>query len=246
MAKDSRPSEKSQRIVHMLKPALLLLLEKEPSYGYSLVEALGEFGLEDLNLSVVYRALQDMERQAWLSSSWKPERTQGAPRRVYTLTAVGRTKLADSIHDLEQARQQIEHLLQTYYQRMGREISPAPLQMPAPARQRIAIAANGADLGALASPVLGRCPIFILVNPETMEYEAAANPAAAIPRGADIPAAQFIVRRRVDALVTSIVGPEALAILRAADIPVYMFGGGTVREAIQAYQAGKLHPIPAI
>jgi len=242
MIKDS----KSQRIVRLLKPALLLLLEEKPSYGYSLVNALGELGLEDMNLSVVYRALQDRERETWISSGWEPEQTQGPPRRMYTLTAVGREKLADSIQELERAREQLDHLLRTYYHRVGREVSSAPLQMPARARQRIAIAANGADLGASASPVLGRCPTFILVDPETMEYEAAENPAAAIPRDADIPAAQFIARRRVDALITSIVGPEALAILRAADIPVYMFGGGTVREAIQAYLAGKLHPIPAI
>jgi hypothetical protein len=59
-----------RRVARMLEPALLLLLHHGPAHGYTLMERLGEFGLEGLNPSVVYRVLRDMESRGWVSSTW--------------------------------------------------------------------------------------------------------------------------------------------------------------------------------
>ena len=77
------------RAVRMLEPALLLLLHHGPAHGYTFLEQLGEFGLGDLNPSVVYRTLRDMEEKEWVTSNWDEERSQGPPRRVYRITALG-------------------------------------------------------------------------------------------------------------------------------------------------------------
>ena len=107
---------------------------------------------------------------------------------------------------------------------------------------RVAVTANGTDLDAPASPVFGRCSTYVLVDTETMQYEALANPAVASGGGAGIQAAQFIVEHGAEAVITGNVGPNALGVFRAARTPVYLNKGGTVRQAVQAYQEGLLSP----
>lgn len=67
---------------------------------------------------------------------------------------------------------------------------------------KVAVTANGTDLDARISPLFGRCSTYILVDTETMEYETIANPAVASGGGAGIQAAQFIVERGAEAVVT--------------------------------------------
>jgi predicted Fe-Mo cluster-binding NifX family protein len=105
---------------------------------------------------------------------------------------------------------------------------------------RIIVTANGADLEAPASPVFGRCPTYVFVDLDTMEFEAVENPAIAAPGGAGIQAAQFVVERGARAVVTGNVGPNAFDVLQSAGVPVYLFGGGTVRQAAEACKAGQL------
>lgn len=105
---------------------------------------------------------------------------------------------------------------------------------------QIVVTSNGADLDAPASPVFGRCPTYIFVDPETLAFEAVDNPAVGAPGGAGIQAAQFIVERGAAAVVSGNVGPNAFNVLQAANVPVYLFTGGTVRDAVAAYKAGDL------
>ncbi len=105
---------------------------------------------------------------------------------------------------------------------------------------RIVVTANGADLDAQASPVFGRCPTYAFVDTDTMEFEAVQNPAAAAAGGAGIQAAQFVVERGAQAVVTGNVGPNAFNVFRAANVPVYFFSGGTVRQAAEACKTGQL------
>jgi DNA-binding PadR family transcriptional regulator len=104
--------------VRFLEPTLLLLLHHGPAHGYTLLERLGEFGLGGLNPSVVYRALRDMEGRGWVTSFWDDEQTQGPPRRVYRLTALGNEALALWTQDLEETRRLIDRLLSAYHRHM--------------------------------------------------------------------------------------------------------------------------------
>lgn len=106
---------------------------------------------------------------------------------------------------------------------------------------RITVTADRADLDASASPIFGRCHTYIFVDTDTMAFETVGNPAIAAAGGAGIQAAQFVVERGADAVVSGNVGPNAFGVLQSADVPVYLFNGGTVREAIEAYKAGKLN-----
>jgi predicted Fe-Mo cluster-binding NifX family protein len=108
---------------------------------------------------------------------------------------------------------------------------------------KIAVTANGTDLDAPASPVFGRCTMYILVDTETMQYEAIANPAVSAGGGAGVQAAQFVVERGAQAVVSGNVGPNALGVFQAGAIPAYLFKEGTVRQAIEAYKRGLLSSI---
>ena len=105
---------------------------------------------------------------------------------------------------------------------------------------KIVVTANGANLDAQASPVFGRCPAYVFVDTETMQFEAVQNPAVSASGGAGIQAAQFVVERGGQAVVTGHVGPNAYNVFLAANVPVHMFGGGSVRQAVETYKAGQL------
>ncbi|HUX76546.1 MAG TPA: NifB/NifX family molybdenum-iron cluster-binding protein [Anaerolineae bacterium] len=105
---------------------------------------------------------------------------------------------------------------------------------------KIVVSADGVDLDAPASPVFGRCPVYVFVDTETMAFESVENLAVGAPGGAGIQAAQFVVERGAQAAVTGNMGPNAFSVLQSAGIPIYLFGGGTVRQAVEAFKAGQL------
>ena len=98
----------------------------------------------------------------------------------------------------------------------------------------IVITANGADLDAPASPVFGRCPAYVFVDTESMQFEGVENPALGTASGAGIQAAQFVIERGAQAVVTGNVGPNAFNVFQSAGVPIYLSGGGTVREMAEA------------
>jgi PadR family transcriptional regulator PadR len=108
----------SRKAVRFLEPTLLLLLHHGSAHGYELLEQLGEFGLESLNQSGVYRLLRDMEEMGWVTSNWDEEQTQGPPRRVYEITTAGDDTLSLWTADLRETRSLIDHILAKYSQHM--------------------------------------------------------------------------------------------------------------------------------
>jgi predicted Fe-Mo cluster-binding NifX family protein len=108
---------------------------------------------------------------------------------------------------------------------------------------RVIVTANGRDLEAPVSPIFGRCPVYVFVDTETMQFEAVDNPAISAGGGAGIQAAQFIVERGAQVVLSGNAGPNAFGVLAAAGVSVCLLGGGTVRESVEAYKAGKLEPL---
>jgi PadR family transcriptional regulator PadR len=104
--------------VRILKPTLLLLLHHGRSHGYTLIEQLEAYGLGDVNTSVVYRALRDMEERGWVVSTWNEEAAKGPPRRVYRLTALGDEVLRWWTDDLKETRRMIDRILDTHTHHM--------------------------------------------------------------------------------------------------------------------------------
>ncbi len=108
---------------------------------------------------------------------------------------------------------------------------------------RIVVSAQGDTMEAPASPVFGRCPTYVFVDTETMEFEAVPNPAVNLGGGAGIQAAQFVVNQGAKAVLTGNLGPNAFDVLGAAAVPSYLVSEGTVRQAVEAFKAGRLQPM---
>jgi PadR family transcriptional regulator, regulatory protein PadR len=92
-----------------------VLLHREPGYGYSLMDGLQEFGFqpEHMDMSIIYRALRDMQANELVSDSWD-DNSLGPQRRVYTITLQGEEVLAGWIENLRQRRKEIEALEAAY------------------------------------------------------------------------------------------------------------------------------------
>jgi predicted Fe-Mo cluster-binding NifX family protein len=96
---------------------------------------------------------------------------------------------------------------------------------------KIVVTANGIDLDAPASSVFGRCPVYVFVDTETMHFEAMGNPELDTLRGAGFQAAELVVGRGAQAVMTGNVGPNAFSVFQSSGVPVYLSGRGTVVEA---------------
>jgi predicted Fe-Mo cluster-binding NifX family protein len=104
---------------------------------------------------------------------------------------------------------------------------------------KIAITANGPTLDAGIDPRFGRCQYFIIVDPETMQFEALENSGAMAGGGAGISTAQMIAGKGVEVVLTGNCGPNAYEVLSAAGIKVVTGVAGKVQDAIQDYKSGK-------
>jgi predicted Fe-Mo cluster-binding NifX family protein len=105
---------------------------------------------------------------------------------------------------------------------------------------KIGVSSSGNNMEALVDPRFGRCPYFVLVDSESMQFEAVPNLAATSGSGAGIQAAQTITSKQVQVLITGNVGPNALQALSAAEITVITGASGKVREVIEKYKKGLL------
>ncbi len=104
-----------RRKMFFLQSCLMVLLHRAPGYGYTLMDDLGEFGFSPdmMDVSIIYRALRDLEANGLVSDSWG-ENSLGPQRRVYTITPQGEIALEGWIENLRQRRKEIETLESAY------------------------------------------------------------------------------------------------------------------------------------
>ena len=105
---------------------------------------------------------------------------------------------------------------------------------------RICVTAFERNLEAQLDPRFGRCKYFIIVNPETLEFEAIENIAANSLHGAGVQAAQIIINKEVEAIITGSIGPNAYQVLTVAGIRVITGATGTIKEVVERYRKGEL------
>ena len=105
---------------------------------------------------------------------------------------------------------------------------------------KVAVSATGKDLNCQMDPRFGRCQYFVFVDPETMEFEASENEGWMTSGGAGVQAAQLVVQKGVNALITGNLGPNAASALSTSGIKVYLVPGGTINDVIMSYKSGSL------
>lgn len=108
---------------------------------------------------------------------------------------------------------------------------------------KIAITAKDNTLEAELDPRFGRADYFVLVDSDTLAFEAVPNEQSFnLPQGAGIQAGQILVKHGADVLITGNCGPKAFRVLRQAGIEVMRCDAARVREALEQYLQGLLRP----
>jgi len=111
---------------------------------------------------------------------------------------------------------------------------------------KICVSAVANSLEAQVDPRFGRCPYFVIVDSETLQFEAIPNVASGAMGGAGIQAAQAIASKGVKVLITGNVGPNAFQALSAVGIKIVTEAFGTVREVVEKYKKGELGETDAL
>jgi len=108
---------------------------------------------------------------------------------------------------------------------------------------KIAITSTGKDMEANVDPRFGRARYLILYDTEKKSFTALDNSEGVnAAQGAGIQAGQNVANAGAAALITGNCGPKAFNVLKSAGVQVYIGAAGTVKEALEAYNAGTLSP----
>ena len=107
---------------------------------------------------------------------------------------------------------------------------------------KICISSDGNSVDSILDPRFGRAAFFAIADTDTMEMEIMENSAAATG-GAGIAAGQLMVDKGVGAVITGNVGPNAMDILKAADIKMIKGMPVSVKENLEKYKKGLLSAI---
>jgi predicted Fe-Mo cluster-binding NifX family protein len=106
---------------------------------------------------------------------------------------------------------------------------------------KIAVSASSPELNSAIDSRFGRAAYFVVVDVESLKWQAHRNPAAGAQGGAGTRAAQFVVDQGAQAVLSGDFGPNAHAALSAAGIAMHLLGASlTVREAVEHFKAGRL------
>ncbi len=105
---------------------------------------------------------------------------------------------------------------------------------------KVCFSSNGSSADSIMDPRFGRAAYFAIADTDTLEFEIIENAAAATGGGAGITSGQLMVDKGVKALVTGNVGPNAMNVLRAAEIEVYKGSPISIKENLEKFKKGLL------
>ena len=105
---------------------------------------------------------------------------------------------------------------------------------------KIAVTSTGPLLDDMVEARFGRCPYFLIIDPEHLEFNAIPNPNVALGGGAGIQSAQLMAKEGVAVVLTGNCGPNAFNTFGAAGIRVITGVSGTVRGAVEQFKSNAL------
>jgi len=103
---------------------------------------------------------------------------------------------------------------------------------------KIAVTSTGPTLDDNVEARFGRCPHFLIIDTDTMQYEAIENPNIALGGGAGIQSAQLMSEKGVTTVLTGNCGPNAFNVFGQAGIQVIVGVSGVVRNAVEQFKTG--------
>jgi predicted Fe-Mo cluster-binding NifX family protein len=107
-------------------------------------------------------------------------------------------------------------------------------------RKKISVTSTGPTLDDTVEPRFGRCAYFLIIDPDSLDFEAIQNPNITLRGGAGIQSAQLMANKGVSVVLTGNCGPNAFKTFGAAGIQVVTGITGHVQQAVEQFKAGKL------
>lgn len=108
-------------VERFVDPCILLLLSKNPSHGYGLMNGLEKHCGEKVDIGNLYRTLRKMEKNGWVKSDWE-KGSIGPNKRTYQITTYGREILKEAVSGLAKTQALIAHFFTGYQKVFGKEI----------------------------------------------------------------------------------------------------------------------------
>lgn len=107
-------------VERFVEPCILLLLSKNPSHGYGLMEGLEKHCGEKVDIGNLYRTLRKMEKSGWITSYWE-KGNLGPNKRKYKITVKGKTVLKRAFFSLKKTQSLINHFFRGYKKVLRKE-----------------------------------------------------------------------------------------------------------------------------
>ena len=102
---------------------------------------------------------------------------------------------------------------------------------------KIAVSATGGSMESLVSEKFGRCAYFLIVDSETKKFEAISNLGEKMQGGAGPKAAETIISKGAEVVLTGAVGGNAEAVLKSGNVTMVtgVDGNIKVKDAVEQY-----------
>jgi predicted Fe-Mo cluster-binding NifX family protein len=111
---------------------------------------------------------------------------------------------------------------------------------------KIILTTTSPDFDSNIDPRFGRGAYLLVVDTDSLHWEAHPNPGLNASGGAGIKAAQFVSDQKVGAVLSGDFGPHAFNALQAASIAMYLYGDcSSVAQAIERFKNGQLEQVGA-
>jgi len=101
---------------------------------------------------------------------------------------------------------------------------------------KIAVSSQGTQLTSKIDERFGRCTNFLVISPETLEFEVLENIES--EQGAGVSAAKLVIDAGAELVISGNIGPKAFRVLKEAGVNVVLNGAGRVIDVIQQYKNG--------
>ncbi len=105
---------------------------------------------------------------------------------------------------------------------------------------KICISSTGDNIDSSVDPRFGRCPFFLIYDDSTETYEFISNASRNAMGGAGIQAAQEVISKGAEAVITGNIGPNSYRVFESAKIKIYTGVSGPLKEAIAKFKANQL------
>ena len=106
--------QKRGRTYRFLPAYILLFLAEKDLYGSAILSEFHErMPTYNVDSAIIYRTLQDLEKDAYLTFYWKTEEP-GPATKWYRVTESGFCRLAEYKGEIEQRKRNLEFFLGTY------------------------------------------------------------------------------------------------------------------------------------